>query len=79
MADSNTYKQFLSKIFQGGLQPYMARDEGQIYMRNLMNDCVQYCLRDVAAGSPRNLSDEERECAKNYLTKNFVLMNERLN
>ena len=78
MAD-NKYKEFFNKIFTGGLQNYSPRDEAAIYMRNLMNDCAIYCLKDISAGSEKSLNDEEKECAKNFMTKNFLLMNENLN
>ena len=77
MADGK-YKEFLSKIFIGGLQPYIPRDEGAIYMRNLMNDCVMYCLKDIP-GETKNISVDEKECARNFFVKNFTLLNEKLN
>jgi len=65
-------KEILQKIYRGGLQDHIEQDEVQVYLNNLRNDCVDYCFKDF---TKKNLSDNEKLCVKNFMAKNFFLLN----
>lgn len=71
MNDSSN-KEILKVFYQGGLQRHVPRDEGQVYMNNLMLDSVKFCLKDLKNNEP---SSAEKKCVHNFLTKNFQLLN----
>jgi hypothetical protein len=69
-------KDVLKKIYQGGLQDHHQEDDVKVYLNNLRNDCVEYCIKEL---TKKTLSEEERECSKNFMAKNFYLLNSNPN
>lgn len=65
-------REVLKKIYQGGLQEHIERDEVKIYLNNLRNDCVDFCIKDL---SKKTLSEDEKLCSRNFIAKNFFLLN----
>ena len=62
-------------IYEGGLQKQQPRDEALAYYSSLLNDSVKFCLKDFKSNEP---SGDEKACLKNYLTKNFQLLNSNI-
>jgi hypothetical protein len=59
-------------IYEGGLQRQQPRDEALVHYGNLLTDSIKFCIRDFKQG---DTTDSEKTCLKNYLTKNFQLLN----
>lgn len=68
-------REILKLFYQGGLQKYIPRNESQVYLSNLMNDAVKFCLKDFKTNDP---STGEKACVESFLTKNFQLLNSNL-
>jgi hypothetical protein len=64
-------KELLKKIYSGGLQNHIERDEVKIYLNNMRNDCLDYCIKDF---SQKKLNQEEIDCVKNYAGKNSYFL-----
>ncbi len=72
---SDKEKSILRLFFIGGLQNYFPRDESEIYLNDVFLDSVKFCVRDFNRAEP---SDDERDCMKSFLTKNYQLLNSNL-
>ncbi len=74
---NTTTTQDLNKLlYQGGLQNYFPREEGRIYVNNLFVDSLKNCVSKFDSNMPTN---DETMCIKNYMMKNYALLNGNLN
>jgi hypothetical protein len=75
-SNQSSFEQRLNKLFfQGGLQRYFARDEARIYNNNLYLDSFKHCITKFDSNEP---NEEEKDCIRNFMIKNYQLLKRNL-